>query len=142
MFIHTGRNMDVAIERRTPLDPTTGATAAGVLEAVIAKDVDSAVARTAGIIAAGEVDTLRRALEDMALDDPVVRPIVLTHVIKTAFAAFEEHEALAGHPDSDVPLLATVRFLASPVQERRIRPTVHTSIGWVVDRIVPRKLTQ
>ena len=71
-----------------------------------------------------------------------MRPIVVAHAIKTAAAAFEERAALAGHPDRDLPLLAAVRFLASPVAERRLRATVARSIAWVVDGRVPRKLTQ
>ena len=71
-----------------------------------------------------------------------MRPIVVTHAIKTTWAAFEERAALADHVDRDVPVLAAVRLLASPVVERRIHELVKRSIDWVVDGKVPRKLTQ
>ena len=58
------------------------------------------------------------------------------------FAAFEEYEALDGHFARELPVLAAIRFLASPVAERRTGSIVHTSLRWVVDGVVPRKLTQ
>jgi nitrite reductase/ring-hydroxylating ferredoxin subunit len=85
---------------------------------------------------------LRQGLEDLCLGDPLVRPIVVGHAIKTTWAAFEERDALAGLPDADVPVLAAVKLLASPVVERRVHELVGTSIDWVIDGKMPKKLTQ
>lgn len=81
-------------------------------------------------------------LQDLALSDPVVRPIVVTHVIKTLLAGFDEWRALEGNPDRLWPLYAVLRFIASPVKERRVRDQVETSIAWVAEGRMPRKLTQ
>lgn len=114
-----------------------------VLSAIAARQTDAAVAGAAALLRDDAQDhALSRALEDLCLSDPLVRPIVVAHAIKTTWAALEERRALADHPDRDVPLLAAVRFLASPVVERRVAATVRTSIDWVVHGKVPRKLTQ
>jgi hypothetical protein len=80
--------------------------------------------------------------DSLCRGDPTVRPIFASHAIKTTVAAFEEHEALAGSLDSDWPILSLVRYLSSPVIERKMARAVHTNIQWVVEGVVPRKLTQ
>lgn len=144
MFIHSGRRMDLEVEERVAVDGSTDAapTKEAFATAIATKDTETALAVTRALIARNDIPTLRQAIGDLILSDPVVRPIVLAHVIKTPLAALEEYDALADHPDRIVPLLAAVRFLSSPVQERRIRPLVHTSIRWVATGQVPRKLTQ
>lgn len=141
-WTHQGRAMDLAPEDRVATDPRS-VDVDGILEAVADRDVERAVGGVANLVRSGaDLAPLRRGLESLALADPVVRPIVVAHVIKTACAAFEEHEALEGHPERAVPLLAVVRFLASPVVERRVRSGVQTSIAWVAEGRMPKKLTQ
>ena len=141
-FVHSGRGMDAPAAERLPVTPMD-LTAGEILEAVVSRDTGRAVA---GVAAAVDDPTvlaeLRTGLEDLSLRDPLVRPIVVTHVVKTLVAAFEEFEELGGHPDRAWPLLAVTRFLASPVIERRVFEQVRRSIRWVAEGTMPRKLTQ
>ena len=141
-FVHSGRRMDAPPEERLPLERTP-MPAGEIVQAIGRRDPERAVAGTlAALDDVHVLAELRGALEDLCLHDPAVRPVVTTHAIKTTFAAFEETEALSGHPDRDWPLVAAVRFLASPRSERSLQGTVHTSLRWVRDGVVPRKLTQ
>jgi hypothetical protein len=141
-FIHSGAGMDAPPERRLPVRPVDS-DAQGVVEAIVHRDAEQAVGRAAGYLRSGApAAALGRALEDLCLKDPLVRPIFMAHGVKTTVAAFEEHEAMQGQPDREWPVLAAVRFLASPVVERQVHRTVRTSIRWVADGVTPRKLTQ
>ena len=141
-FINTGRRMDLPAERRAVIEPVE-ATAAEVVAAIGERDPRAAQARALGFLRAHEdISELRTAIEDLCLRDPLVRPIVVAHAIKTAVAGFEEYAALQGHPDREVALLAAVRFLASPVVERRVHQAATTSLRWVVDGKMQEKLTQ
>jgi nitrite reductase/ring-hydroxylating ferredoxin subunit len=53
-----------------------------------------------------------------ALADSAAVPIVLAHTIKMTVAAVEEFNALGNHPHNWLPMLAAVRFLASPKLQR------------------------
>ncbi|MFQ5601326.1 MAG: Rieske 2Fe-2S domain-containing protein [Candidatus Krumholzibacteriia bacterium] len=145
-FIHSGRRMDAPPERRIRL-PQEGSPsqvdAGRILEAIGSHETEAAVRLSSACLRQnGSVAELRHALEDLCIADPLVRPIVVAHAIKTTVAAFEEYEALAGQPDRDMTLLSAIRFLASPVVERRVKQTVRTSLRWVVNGTIPRKLTQ
>ena len=141
-WTHQGRSMDLAPADRVDLEPRP-VNVDGILRAIAAKDPRRAVGGVADLVWSGaDLAPLRRELEALCLADPAVRPIVVAHVIKTVCAAFEEYEALEGHPDRAVPLCAVVRFLASPVAERRVHSGVRTSIAWVAEGRMPRKLTQ
>ncbi|MAB81187.1 MAG: hypothetical protein CMJ89_17720 [Planctomycetes bacterium] len=142
MFLHSARAMDLEAGERTavvarPSKPQE------ILAAIARRDCESAVAGTAALVddEAG-LSELQRGVEELCLAAPLVLPIVVAHAIKTSVAAFEETAALAGHPDRAWPLLATVRFLASPIVERRVHEAVGTSIRWVAEGIMPRKLSQ
>ena len=141
MFLHSGRAMDAPPECRLALE-SEPATVDDVLAAIAARDPERAVAGALHLLEQGQLVALREALEDLSLRDPLVRPIVVAHVIKVCVATFEELEELRQHPERRVVLAAAVRFLASPVVERRVHEEVTRSIGWVVDGKVPRKLTQ
>ena len=52
---------------------------------------------------------------------------------------WEEYDALDGHPDRAITLLAAVRLLASPVVERRVNELARRSLAWVVDGVMPKK---
>jgi len=143
-FVHSGRALDrPGAEPLPELARDGSADVESILAAVRARDAETACARARRHLErGGPVDALRAAVEDLCLSDPLVRPIAVAHVVKTACAAFEEHAALAGHPGRDWPLLATLRFLASPVVERRVRESAERSIRWVAEGVMPRKLTQ
>jgi len=141
-FIHSGRGMDAPPERRLAIVPEPG-TAEEVAVAIVQRRPEAAVRLAAGCLARdGSATLLRPTLEDLCLRDPLVRPIFLCHAVKTTVAAFDEYQALAGHPLRAWPVLATVRFLASPVVERTVHRAVRTSIQWVAEGVLPRKLTQ
>ncbi len=116
----------------------------GILAAVASQDAASATARLSAFLRGGGADqvALLARVEDLCLADPLVRPIVVAHAIKTSIAAFEEYGALVDHPDRDWTLLSAVRFLASPVVERRVAETARRSIRWVHEGVMPKKLTQ
>jgi len=141
-FVHSGKDMDLPPERRTSVAPRGPGAPDAVLAAIVAKDVDAAVGAAAQCLAGDRAHDLPDALIEWALDDTFVRPIVVAHALKTAVVAFEEREALGEDPDRDVAVLATVRFLASPIVERPVQALVRRSVRWVAEGIMPRKLTQ
>jgi len=147
-FVHSGQPMDAEQAERVELDAgaTTASglpTADDVVAAISTRDADRAVVLANALLADDEgTQALRTQLKELCLADPLVRPIVVTHAIKTTWAAFEEYDALAGHVDRNVPVLGAVRLLASPIVERRVHELVKRSIDWVVNGKVPRKLTQ
>ena len=141
-FIHSGHRMDADPTARVA-PRSEGMPVEEIVAAIAGKDAQRALNGTRAVLEDGmHVTELRHALEDLCLADPLVRPIAVAHAIKTVVAAFEEHVALEGHPGRDVPILAVVRFLASPIVERRIHEAVGTSIRWVAEGTLPRKLTQ
>jgi len=137
-FVHSGRPLD---REAFELPEAADGDAEDVITAIRTRHAERAVALTRGLLARGHADELRRGAFELCLDDPLVRPIVVTHAIKTLTAAFEESDALAEHPDRDMPILATVRFLASPLVERRVREAAIRARRWVVEGRMPRKLT-
>lgn len=145
MFVNSGRSMDLPAENRPETSPgeDRSATLAGLDDAISRRDPDTALsigrALLAGSIPAKE---WRAHLELLVLGDRFVAPIYTSHAIKVMIAALEEHDALGDHPDRGVPVLAALRFLASPVSERAVRKDVYTARRFVVDGVIPRKLTQ
>lgn len=141
-FVNSARRLDLPVGERFSLEPEE-ASAQDVLDAVLARDARTAVRRTIGFLRSGRpLDELRLPVEDLLLSDPLVRPISVAHAIKTPVAAFEEYGALEGHPDRELVLAASIRLLASPLVERRVHQAAATSLRWVVDGEMPRKLTQ
>lgn len=142
-FTASGRPMDAPVPARTSLDAADRAEPRDVVTAISNRDPDAAVAAAAHLLARREaVADLSLAMEDAALSDRYVRPIRIAHGIKTTLAAFEEHAAMPGHVDRDIPVLATARYLAVEVHERPLAPLVKTAVEWVVEGKMPRKLTQ
>ena len=152
-FVHSGQPMDEAVNERSEraADRVAGlgddAAVPDLLDSVLAaiggRHAGQAVAAAEQLLSTEPgAAALQSALRDLCLADPLVRPIVVAHGIKTTWAAFEERAALGDHPDRDVPVLAAVRLLASPIVERRIHELVQRSIAWVARGEMPRKLTQ
>ena len=141
-FVNRAKPLDLPKERRHRIKPRGCADPAEILDAVRAQRAGQALDLTAGYVGAGhDVLALRTAIEDLALDAPGTRPIVIAHVIKTTVVAFDETAALAGVPMSTHPALALVRLLASPINERRLPRLVHEAIRFVGDGKPPRRLT-
>jgi hypothetical protein len=142
-FTASGHKMDAPEQDRVDVTPAGAGDVAAVVAAIEARDAVTAVAETAAYLVAEQpIAPLAEALEDLSIADRFVRPITIAHAIKTTIAGREEYEAMAGHPDRDVPVLAAVRLLASPVVERRVQESVTRSVRWVVHGEMPRKLTQ
>ncbi len=139
-FIHSGKPLDGPLARPAQAEP---ASVDALVAAIEARREDQALA-LAGELVRHEADVapVCRALEELCLADRYVLPIFTAHAIKTTLAATEEAAALQGHPDRNVPLLAAVRFLAAPVRERILQADVRTTLAWIVEGRVPRKLTQ
>ena len=131
-FIHRARPLDGP---RSPSEPVP-ASVEDVLGHIGARWVDEAVRATAGLLQAGGREHLERALLAVAIRDPAVRAIVVAHVLKTTASAFREARAL----DQPEPVLALVRFLAAPKQERRIGRQARHSIDLVGEGRIPRDL--
>lgn len=141
-FIHAAAGVDLPRARRATWTGGGAASVENVLAAIERRDAATAVARAAGYLRSGQSpDALRVALEDRALRDPAVRPIFVAHIIKTGVVAFAARAELAEHPDRDVPVLAYVRYVATPAQERAVARMAHEAIGFVVHGKVPRTLT-
>lgn len=147
-FIHSGRAMDDEVQHRMSAAPKAStpraeASTQAILQAIGDRDAERAVELAAIALQDHTCPSeLREGLEDLCLRDPLVRPIVVAHAIKTTRCALDEFDALEGHPDRALPLLALVRMLASPIVERRVFDLVHTSMDWVVEGKMQRKLTQ
>lgn len=71
------------------------------------------------------------------------RPIVLTHLFKTALVACEEHNRMLGRCSDEWalrPLLAAQRLMDGPVRQRRTTRLCHEAVRLVRDGKVPRVL--
>ncbi len=90
----------------------------------------------------GNAHELHHHAQDHCLSEQYIRPIFLAHAIKTWNVGWAESHRLGPPSARPAPLLAALRFLASPLRERRTRGVVDTSIAWVRDGKIPRKLTQ
>ncbi len=120
------------------LAPDGDGTVEAIAGAVAARDAGAAIANTAAYFAAErDPAALQRAVEDHSLADPLTRPIVVAHLIKTCTAAFDEARATR-RPE---PVLALLRLAASPIRERPVGRVTHEAIRFVVHGKVPRTLT-
>jgi nitrite reductase/ring-hydroxylating ferredoxin subunit len=137
-FTHTGRGMDAPPARRFEVIPEP-ASVEDVIAAILAKDPVRAVGRAAFHLRnERSIAALGRALLDACTRDIFVRPIYAAHALKTTAVALSEYEI---NPDETL-ILAAVRFLASPAQERPVRRDVTAAIRWIAEGKPPRKLTQ
>ena len=141
-FIHLAAGVDLPRERRVTWSGDGAASVAEVIAAIDRRDAAAAVELAARCLRSeSAAEELRVALADRALRDPAVRPIFVAHIIKTGVVAFAVRTELVGHADRDVPVLAYVRYVATPAQERSVARVAHEAIGFVVHGKVPRTLT-
>ena len=78
-------------------------------------------------------DDLAGPLRDWLIQGRATRPIYVAHQIKTLRVALQETR-------TRTPLLATLRFLATPMTERGIRGLAHESVELVVHGKLPKIL--
>jgi hypothetical protein len=105
-----------------PVDAQPGGEAA-LRAALSERDRPRALGVAAGMLAEGRVAPLRALLLAHAHGDHATRGIVVAHQVKTALAAFREREATG----RDTPVLAVVRWFASPPRERRVGRRLHAA---------------
>jgi nitrite reductase/ring-hydroxylating ferredoxin subunit len=137
-FINNSKALDVEEQHRLDLGPTEHRGLEPLMAAITEGEPQAAVGMAAAWIQSGDdLSALQEALEDLAIQDPLTRPIVVAHVIKGTVVAFEEYAAM-GDP---MPVLALVRLLSSPIRERNTERLTREAIAFVTDGKVPRSLT-
>lgn len=128
-------------EKVQTLKSLTGATLQSVVDAVKTRRPDEAASKTAGFLRdGGDIGDLTHAFEDLIFADLGVRPIFVTHMIKTLLAARDERAALGDHPDRDLPVLACTRYLASPADEHGLASAIEDALRFVVAGKTPNRL--
>lgn len=132
-FIALARPLDGPAQ---PIEPAT-ATLDEVVAAVAAREPSLALRRAAGWLQEGDAADLVDALERLIWSDHATRAIFLIHHLKTLRAGAAERIATG----DDRPLLAAVRFLASPLRERSVERAVIDAVTLVREGRPPRKLT-
>jgi hypothetical protein len=137
-FINNAKALDVEEQHRLCLDPTAHRGLAPLMAAIVQRETQAAIGMAAAWIQSGEeIVPLHEALEDLVIQDPLTRPIVVAHIIKGTVVAFEEYAA-TGDP---VPVLALIRLLSSPVRERNTERLTKEAIAFVTEGKVPKQLT-
>ncbi len=114
------------------LAPRTTEDADDVLQAIVGRDPDAAVALVQGY--EGPPEPLEAALGRAAAEDHSVAPIMVAHTVKTAQAAITESRALDGGTDGRAPLTAAARFLASPKRERFVYQATLEAVSFIEGR--------
>jgi len=111
--------------------PLPGGNSGDVYAEVVAGEAAAAVESALG----SDRATTAGHLEQASLDISAGSFIVSAHLTKLAVAAREEADAL----DSNLPLAATARFLASPRRERFVAAAVANAVGFVETGQPPRR---
>lgn len=141
-FINSGKRMDIDASAREDVVPVAGGVA-DLLGAIEMRDTQKAMGIAIGMLETPNgYQKIKVLLEDLSIKDVVIRPIVVAHLIKTAAAAIETFDDFEGHAGRAIGLLATIRFLTLGHKERRMHDLVTSSLGWVIEGKIPKKLTQ
>ncbi|MFT7618362.1 MAG: nitrite reductase/ring-hydroxylating ferredoxin subunit [Planctomycetota bacterium] len=141
-FINSGKRMDTPAADRVEIKLVPG-TIDDFVSSLHARNEQMAIGLALSLLQTDDgFQALRIVLEDLSIQDVVIRPIVVAHLIKTTIAAVETYETHADFAAQDVGMLAIVRFLCLGIKERRVHDMVTASIGWIVDGKIPKKLTQ
>lgn len=120
----------------------------GLLGALIGHDAAGAMAaaRLCAGAGLGRGTPLRTSLVRAVVSDRASIPIFVAHHIKTTMAALRLTQAavddpeLSRHADRDLPIVAAVRFLAHPLQERRVSRRARVSRVFVREGRMQNKL--
>lgn len=141
-FINSGKRMDLPVSEIYEIKPQPGSIT-DLTAAISSHATEQATGIAMQLLSSDEgFQAIRVVLEDLSIQDVVIRPIVVAHLIKTTLAAIETYETHAGFGARSLGILAIVRFLCLGIKERRVHDMVTASIGWVVDGKIPKKLTQ
>ncbi len=142
-FVQRCRPLDAPADQRAPWSvvPGDASTPDAVVAAIEARDAAAAVTRAAAVLTAGGATPLDHALRALVLAAPGTRAIFVAHAIKLTVAAFEARAAVPEAGDRDLPVLAVVRFLASPPQEQAAPRWAHEAVRFIGERKPPRRLT-
>jgi len=143
-FIQRTHRLEVPPEERCEPPAAESATPEEIVAAVEAGDALRAVSLGKAWLAGcdGDVLSLREALEALPLRDLTVLPIVTAHVIKGVTAACNEAERAYPDPRFGLPVLAVLRWLASPMDERRSARRTHEARELVAHGRPPRRLVR
>ena len=137
-FIHNARALDAAPADRHTLSAGQHEDLDAIMQAITHKHTQDAISMVAAWVASGQdLQPLEHALMDAVIHDTLTRPIVVAHAIKNTVVGFAEHRAT----DDPAHILALVRLLSSPIQERRIHRVTREAIAFVTEGKVPRTLT-
>lgn len=138
-FVHSVHKLDrPSLERATTPEPVRLDVSAGeVLDAIEGAvremEVVRAIALTRGYLALNHDEAALRAwLVRFAIADSATVDIMLAHTIKMSVAALEELSAIRS-PRRELPLLAAIRFLASPKNERWVYPYALRALAFLAE---------
>lgn len=144
-FVNVARAYDLPVAQRfsTAADSAdtrdADALRTAIVTAIRARQTQLAITATATYCAQDfSLDALAHTLDDFNLRESAVRPIVIGHCIKTTVAAFDEARRVGRW--REWPILAAVRFLASPKAERRLSSVTSDALSFVRDGRPPRRL--
>jgi nitrite reductase/ring-hydroxylating ferredoxin subunit len=132
-FVHHHRVLD---GQRQPWRTDAPADLSATLAAIDAGQTEAAISGAAALLAAGQAGALQAALMDAAISDRFSQPIVSAHAMKNLLVAFEETAAM----DDPRPVLALVRLLSSPLQERWTMQGALEAVAFVTEGKIPRLL--
>ncbi|MFT5680689.1 MAG: nitrite reductase/ring-hydroxylating ferredoxin subunit [Myxococcota bacterium] len=133
-FVHHHRVLDGTPEVYVPA-PTPDA--AATLAAIGAGDIAGALSQTAAVFTDTEqTAALKDALMDVAISDRFSTPIVSAHAMKNLLVAFEESAATC----DPRPMLAVVRLLTSPLQQRWTHRGALEAVAFVTEGKIPKLL--
>jgi nitrite reductase/ring-hydroxylating ferredoxin subunit len=107
-------------------------------------DRDAAGAMAAARLGLQRGSPVREILIRAALSDRAALPIFVVHHVKTTMAALRLSDAMTADPElrehADMPVIATLRFLAHPLQERRVARRARISRVFVREGRMQTKL--
>jgi len=142
MVFHAARfvNHHRVLDCREPPTPIVAAPTPDVkvaLAAILSGRTDEALSQCLAVIEeAPLLEALRHQLMDVAISDRFAAPIVSAHAMKNLVVAFEEY-AVMGDPRS---VLAVVRLLSSPVQQRWTHRGALEAVAFVTEGKTPTLL--
>ena len=133
-FINHHKVLDLPVERRQPVVP--GSEEIGdFLAAIDRRDSVGAMGVASSMIRTPEgTSALRDLLMDVVISDAISRPIVSAHAIKNLVVGLEEWTATG----DDRPLLAAVRLLSGPLQQRWTYRSAREAVAFVTKGTVPK----
>lgn len=131
-FVNHHRVLDGPPEPIAAAAPDLEAT----LAAILGGDTAAALSGAAALFGGPQLERLREALMDLVITDRLAVPIVSAHAMKNLVVAFEE----GAHTGDARPVLALVRLLSSPLQQRWVHRGALEALAFVTEGRIPRRL--